>query len=168
MTVGDLPLLQHWMLDPDVRHWFRSDDLSPDGIDAHYRPKLLGETPEEQWLGLVDGTAVAWLQTYAIAPYPEYARPCVAAGADPGSAGLDYLLGDATLRGRGIGSALIGRFVEEVVFGLHPEWPMVCSGAHPDNVRSWRALEKAGFRLLGVIETEDGPERLMGRTQPLT
>lgn len=167
MTLDDLPLMQRWMLDPDVRHWFSSDDLSPEGIDAHYRAKIVGDTvtPEEQWLGLVDGEPVAWLQTYAIAPYPEYAGPCVEVGADPRSAGLDYLLGEGDLRGRGIGAALIDAFVEQVVFGLHPQWPMVCSGPHPDNVRSWRALEKAGFQLLGEIQTEDGPERLMARSR---
>jgi aminoglycoside 6'-N-acetyltransferase len=165
MTVDDLPLLQRWMLDPDVRHWFASDDLSPEGIDAHYRPRIEGDAPEEQWLALADGEAVAWLQTYPIAPYPEYAGPCVAAGADPRSAGLDYLVGDPAMRSRGLGSRLIREFVDEVVFGLHPDWPTVCSGPHPDNVRSWRALEKAGFRLLGVIDTEDGPERLMGRSR---
>lgn len=163
MRVEDLALMQRWLVDPDVRPWFSSDDLSVGGIEEHYRAKLAADSTEEQWLVLAEGRPVGWLQTYEIAAHPAYADACVAVGADPMAAGLDYLLGEPGLRNRGLGPVVITRFVEDVVFALHPEWPEVCSGPHPDNVRSWRALERAGFDLLGDIETEDGPERLMAR-----
>lgn len=67
---------------------------------------------------------------------------------------------DPAERGRGLGPVIIRTFVDDIVFGRHP-WPQACAGPHPDNRASWRALEKVGFRLAGLIDTEEGRERLM-------
>lgn len=77
------------------------------------------------------------------------------------TAGVDYLIGAAAHRGRGLGSAMIRAFVGQVVFDLHPEWTQAGADPLDANTASWRALEKAGFRLAGVVDTAHGPSRLM-------
>ena len=94
-------------------------------------------------------------------PVPE-AEACASVGFDPAGGAIDYLV-RAEDRDRGLGPTILRAFTDEVALGQHPGWPAVCSGPEPDNVRSWRALEKAGFTYLGDIVTEDGPEHLMAR-----
>ena len=77
---------------------------------------------------------------------------------------MDYLLGDAALLGRGIGTAAIGRFVDDVVFG-RGDWPAVTAGPDPSNAASIRVLEKNDFVFVGDIETRDGPEHLMRKVR---
>jgi aminoglycoside 6'-N-acetyltransferase len=164
MTAGDLALLHRWLQEPDTRHWYRFDDLTEAGVLAHYGPCLDGTEPTELWIAQLDGRDAGFLQAYRLADHPEYAELCVAVGADPDAGGIDYLLGEAGDRGHGVGSAMLRAFVEDVCFA-EKGWPQVVSGPEPANVRSWRALEKAGFTFLGEIETDDGPERLMQRTR---
>jgi aminoglycoside 6'-N-acetyltransferase len=131
---------------------------------AHYGPCLDGTEPTELWFALLDGRDAGFLQSYRVADHPEYGDVCVAAGADPGAGGIDYVLGDPRDRDHGVGSTMLRTFVEQVCFGAKG-WPQVVAGPEPANVRSWRALEKAGFTFLAEIVSEDGPERLMQRTR---
>ena len=165
LTLEDLPLFRSWLLDPDVQVWFRDDDLSIEAITAEYGPRITGEVPEEQWFVLVDGVEAAWIQSYAVADFPDYVEACASVGFDPAGGAIDYLVGRAEDRGRGLGPTVIRAFSEHIL-ARHPAWPGLCSSPSPDNVRSCRALEKAGFRVVGDIVTEDGPERLMARDRP--
>jgi aminoglycoside 6'-N-acetyltransferase len=161
----DLGLFGRWLADPDVDRWFHTEDLSPEGIAAKYHPRIVGEEPVEQWLAVVDDREVAWLQTYPIAVEAGYQAACVGVGVAPEAGGIDYAVGPASDRGRSLGPEVIRAFVTDIVFGRH-DWPEVCAGPHPDNTRSLRALEKAGFVLAGLIDTVDGPEQLMTCRRP--
>jgi RimJ/RimL family protein N-acetyltransferase len=77
------------------------------------------------------------------------------------TAGIDYLVGEATERGRGVGSAMIRAFVRDVVFPQHPEWRLAAAGPFEANVASWKALEKAGFARLATLDDEEGACVLM-------
>jgi aminoglycoside 6'-N-acetyltransferase len=164
MTTEDFGLLHDWLHEPETAHWFRSLDRAYDGVVEHYLPCLDGRDATKLWIVTHDGEDAGWLQSFLLADEPEYGPTCIAAGADPGAGGIDYLLGDAAVRDRGVGSSMLRCFVEEVAFDEWG-WPQVVAGPDPANVRSWRALEKAGFTFLGDIVSEDGPERLMQRTR---
>lgn len=61
------------------------------------------------------------------------------------------------MTGRGIGTAMIGAFVEHV-WRRHPTPPCIIVPVNSANVASWRALRSAGFRLAGQGELEpDNP-----------
>jgi aminoglycoside 6'-N-acetyltransferase len=152
----DLPLLYRWLNEPGTARWWPAGERTWAGVLEHYSSKV----KEEQYIAFVDGRPAGWIQTYPLAIDDDYQAACVGVGVVPEAGGLDYLLGEAAHRGRGLGPTLIRRFVDEIVFGRHP-WPQVCAGPDPENRASWRALEKAGFRLAGLIETNEGPERLM-------
>ena len=160
LEVDDLPLLHRWLNDPDVARWWEDEDLSFEAVVKKYTPRIDNIEHSEQWVAVVDGRDAGWLQTYALTDWPEYAEACWAVGVARDAGGFDYLLGEAADRGRGVGPVVIRAFLDQVVFGLHP-WPQACAGPHPDNRRSWRALEKVGCRFAAMIDTEDGPERLM-------
>lgn len=154
MTPVDLPLAQAWLALPHLQPWWKPDDL------GEIRAAVLGDEPVEPWILVVDRIDAGYFQVYDVGADPEYAVACATAGVVPGTAGIDYLVGDPRLTGRGIGTLAIARFVADVVLGRAP-WPAVSAGPHPRNVASIRVLEKNGFRLAGDIETAEGPEHLM-------
>ena len=155
----DLPLLHGWLNEPGVVRFWEGDDVSWDGVVREYGSG--NDDPGEHWLASIGGRPVGWIQCYAWADYPEEAEPYWSLGADRAGAGIDYLVGEVTDRGQGLGSAMIRAFVHDIVFARHPEWTQVATAANRDNVASWRALEKAGFGFLGTFDDEHGTFRAM-------
>ena len=160
LSDDDLPLLHGWLNEPGVVRWWEGDDVSWDAVVRDYGS---GSTdPVEHWIATVDGRDVGWIQCYAAADDPEddEVRAWWALGVDRTAAGIDYLIGDPTDRGRGVGAAIIRAFVDEVVFGNHPAWTQVCASPFVANAASWRALARAGFTAVGDFDDELGPCRL--------
>lgn len=155
----DLPLLHRWLNDPGVVRWWEGDDVSWEAVVRDYGSGSDDST--EHWIACVDAAPIGWIQCYPAADEPEETEPWFAMGIDAAAAGIDYLIGDPSARGQGLGSEMIRAFVVDVVFGRHPEWSQVCAGPFAANEASWRALGKAGFRFVGIIEDADGPCRLM-------
>ena len=156
---ADLPMMHGWLNEPGVVRWWEGDDVSWEGVVRDYGSGCADRT--EHWIALRAGRGLGWIQCYAAADEPEESARWSAHGVGPAAAGIDYLVGDPVDRGAGAGSTMIRAFVLDVVFGRHPEWTQVCAAPHPDNRASWRALEKAGFHFVGMVEDEHGPGRLM-------
>jgi RimJ/RimL family protein N-acetyltransferase len=137
---ADLPLLHEWLGREHVRAWWGAPgDLEQ--VKAEYLPAIDGRDPTDLYLILSSGRPVGLVQTYLLADYPEH-DALMDVGTD--AAGLDIFLGEASLVGTGLGSHVIGRFAETVVFARAET--RTCA-ADPDvrNVASIRAFEKAGF-----------------------
>lgn len=156
---ADLPMLHEWLNDPGVVEWWEGQDVSWDGVVEHYAPANAG--PREQWLALLDGRPVGWLQCYRALDHLDETELWWDHGVDEAAAGIDYLVADPATRGQGIGPRMIRAFSDEVVLGLHPTWTQVCAGPFAANVGSCRALEKAGFRLVAMIDDDEGTCQLM-------
>jgi RimJ/RimL family protein N-acetyltransferase len=163
---ADLPMLHRWLNEPGVVRWWEGDDVSWDAVVRDYGSA--STDPTEHWIAAVDGDDVGWIQCYATAD--NEADDEVAAwrrlGVPRTAAGIDYLVGEPTQRGSGLGSAMIRAFVDDVVFAQHPDWTHAAASPYAANVGSWRALEKAGFRHAGTFDDPDGPCRLMVLERP--
>ena len=164
LTDADLPLMHRWLNDPEVVRWWEGDDVSWDGVVRDYGGHRSDGT--EHWIACTARRAVGWIQCYATADEPEESEPWWALGVHRTAAGIDYLIGDSADRGRGLGSAMVKAFLSDVVFGRHAHWTQACAAPHVDNMASWRALEKAGFHVVGIVEGEHGPGRLMVADRP--
>ena len=156
MTADDLPLVAVWLQEPHVGPWWKPAEI--DDVTRAVR----GEEPVEAWLLVLEGEDAGYFQVYDVGYDAEYREACASVGVEAGTAGIDYLLGHPGLIGRGVGTAAIGAFVGDVVFGLGP-YPAVTAGPDPANAASIRVLEKNGFVFVGDIATTDGPEHLMRR-----
>jgi aminoglycoside 6'-N-acetyltransferase len=144
-----------WLREPLVETWWH-DDPSLAALERQYGPDLddLGHTRLR--IGQLDGEPVGFVQWYAFADEPEYVAdlaPAIPVAA--GAYSIDYLVGRAEHRRRGVGTSMIraaciavwAEGASEIVVPVHAE-----------NVGSQRALQRAGFTLIGPVELEpDNP-----------
>jgi aminoglycoside 6'-N-acetyltransferase len=159
LVAADLPLLHEWLQREHVRRWWR-DHETYEQVVEHYLPAIEGRDPTDLYLAVLDGRAVGFAQTYLVADYPDYAA-LVRAGT--GAAGLDVLVGEPELTGRGLGSRIVDVFASEIVFAAPAVTACV---ADPDkrNVASIRAFEKAGFhRTREFVDPADGETHVLLR-----
>ncbi len=157
LVAADLPALIGWQQAAHAVRWF-PERLDLAAAERKYGPRIAGQSPVSVHVAIIDGRDAGFLQHYRVADYPDYA----AAVGLPGAVGLDYAIGAAELTGRGIGPQLLWSFLREVVLSAHPAARHAVASPDVANVRSVRALEKAGFRQAAEITVpgEPGPEQL--------
>jgi RimJ/RimL family protein N-acetyltransferase len=151
LEAKDLALLHDWLQRPHVQRWW-SEPGSYAATVEHYLPAIEGTDPTDLYLIVVDGHPVGFIQTYLVADYPEWAA---ATGCGEGVAGVDLLIGELELTGRGLGTKVLCQFVPDVVFARAGTAACV---ADPDteNAASLRAFERAGFtRLREFVDPDD-------------
>jgi aminoglycoside 6'-N-acetyltransferase len=150
----NLPLVRAWLEREHVRRWWR--DALDDSV-AEYEQAIDGLDPTDHYLIVVDGRPVGMIQTYLVADHPDW-EAIVQVG--EGVAGVDLLLGEEELTGRGLGPQALEAFAEDVVFA-NPATHACVAAVDEANRRSWRAFEKAGFRYVRDVEEDGRPHRLM-------
>lgn len=157
IQLSDAPLLYHWRQQPHVARWWNV---------APYEAQTLEEVEEElredlelaeheSFIILVDENPVGYLQTYNAGNASGEWWP----DEDTSTAGLDFLIGEEDLTGQGLGPAIV-RVVSERLFA-DSEVKSIIADPNPDNVRSVRCFEKAGFVVERQLETPDGTSLLM-------
>ena len=125
---------------------------------ADFGPVLDGRDATEVELSCADGQLFGLLQRYTFADNPQYVAELAPVYPVPeGALSIDYLIGEASMRGRGAGAAMIAAFVAEG-WVRYPEARDVVAPVAAGNVASWRALERAGFtRVAEGPLTPDNP-----------
>lgn len=155
MQRSDLPLLRSWFTADHVAAWWDTPD------DPEYKYFDSGR-PVHHFIATFDGRPVGMVQCYRWFDFPDQVT---VVGARPGEIGIDYLLGDGALVGLGIGPAMIGAFLAQLT-ATHDDVIGVRVDVAAANRRSWRALEKLGFKRerTGVeIAGELGPHHIYVR-----
>jgi aminoglycoside 6'-N-acetyltransferase len=138
----DLPQVFMWLRKPHVSKWYAAAPDTFAEVAAKYGPRTMEGNTVRSFIVVADGRDVGYIQAYSIEDFPEYASDI---GAERGVAGIDVFLGEADAVGRGIGSQVIRRFVDEVVF--RGDGALACvAGPAEGDLGSIRAFEKAGFR----------------------
>jgi aminoglycoside 6'-N-acetyltransferase len=178
---SDLGLLADWLGRPHVSPWWREpSDLA--AVEAAYGPMIDGSDPTEGFIAVREGQPLAFLQRYRFDDNPQWqgvVAEALAEGADGGdgrhdigtSAGIDYLIGDQTMTGRGLGRQMIAAFVD-LTWGRYPDITAVIVAVDQGNEASWRALRGADFlrTWAGVLNSDDpsdeGPSYLYVRHRP--
>src|ERR1700722_16551729 len=102
LATADLPMLADWLGRPHVMRWWReAADLA--AVEAAYGPLIDGSDPTEGFIAVLEGLPLGFIQRYRLDDYPEWQRAIdVGVGQIPG-AGTDYLIGDESMTGRGLG-----------------------------------------------------------------
>jgi aminoglycoside 6'-N-acetyltransferase len=153
-----------------VARWWR-EPADPASVAARYGPAVAGSDPTELFVVELAGSPVGMVQRYRVDDDPSWRRALSVVDLPEPAAGIDYLIGLPALIGRGIGTAMIRRAVEEL-WAEHPEVASVVVAVAQGNRRSWRALERCGFarRWSGELRSDDpsddGPAHLYVRERP--
>ena len=140
LTREDLPDVVRWQRSTAARPWFHGG-LTLELAEQRYGPRIDGRHPARMHVALLRDRAIGYAQVYAAEPPPT----------EPGrevpleAVGIDYVLGEDDLVGRGIGTALIREFIRQVVRPTHRGATHVVARPDHRNRRSIRALEKNGF-----------------------
>ena len=93
------------------------------------------------WVAEVNGRSVGLLQDYRISDHPEYALLT----ARPDAVGMDYLLGEPSWVGSGVGTRMLWAYVRDVVVPHYPGLREVFAAPDHRNAASLRVLDKLGF-----------------------
>jgi aminoglycoside 6'-N-acetyltransferase len=158
---ADLPQLSRWLEASHVKRWWRESG-DADAVEAAYGPAVDGADPTELLIAELEGRPIGMLQRYRVADNPDYERALEPAGAPRPAAGIDYLIGEPDLTGRGLGPLVIAEG-SAGAWIAYPEIVAIVVTVQVDNRRSWRALEKAGYRRTwsGFVDSgdpsDDGP-----------
>jgi RimJ/RimL family protein N-acetyltransferase len=151
---GDLDLLHRWLNTPHVLEWWANPGPTREQVAEEYAPRVLKEERVECFVMMYGERPIGFIQQYPVddanpyAPYvPSLAR----------AAGIDLFIGEPDLVHRGLGSALIRRFLEEVVFAGDVS---VCVIDPSERNRiAIRAYEKAHFRHIATFQQEGERDR---------
>lgn len=144
LALLDLPLLRGWLEQPHVARWW-NHETTPAAVLRDFGPTARGETSDEDLVALVDGVPVGLVQRSAWHDHPDYVAEMEPVHpVPPGAMTLDYLVGEPSYVGRGVGTAIIAAAVADLWLA-RPEAVLVLVPVAAANPASWRALEKAGF-----------------------
>ncbi len=135
--------------------WWREEhDLA--AVEASYGPAVDGVEPIEVFVIEGDGQPIGMIQRYRLSDHPQWERALAVAATPADAACIDYLIGVETLTGKGLGGEIIGRLVEDT-WELYPDLSAIVVPVQQANQRSWRALEKSGFRRTwsGMLDSDD-------------
>ena len=160
MVADDLRLLHDWLRRPHALRWY-GDHGTYEDVVAHYLPAIEGSDPTDHYIVVVDGADIGMVQTYIVADHPDYAT--VVGITDRGTAGVDIVIGEEELTGKGLGTEILRRFVDEIVFA-RPETTACVADPDPRNISSVRAFEKAGFHAVETfVDPSDGLTHVLVR-----
>src|SRR5437016_3521025 len=160
VEMDDIPDLYRWRQEPHVRRWWYEDDDSEPTLDVvakNYGPDH--NEAEHRYIIVLDGRSIGYIQSYMLADYPEYEALVQEKGA-----GIDLFIGEPDVINKGIGTEVIKRFVEDVVFA-DPSIDTCIIDPEITNTAAIRAYEKAGFVPVRtvVVPNTPGPELIMRR-----
>jgi AacA4 family aminoglycoside N(6')-acetyltransferase len=161
MTERDLPLLHAWLNRPHVVQWWDDEVPTLESVRSKYAPRLRGEDGVTLYIALLGETPFGFAQSYVVAGAGE---GWWEDETDPGARGIDQIIGEPGLVGRGLGTrlakALVARLFED------PAVTKVQVDPATTNARAIRCYEKAGFIPLKVVVTPDGPAVYMLQVRP--
>jgi aminoglycoside 6'-N-acetyltransferase len=155
LTRADLPQLSDWLRTPHVQRWW--SPMTVADLEAEYGPSFDGIDRTRPFFAQLDGRDIGFARYYHLEDHPE--RQAVVDV--PGAIGIDYLIGDPALIGHGIGTRLVGEFIDAVVRIEHPTVTRVIADPEVANRASWRTLERNGFTKGKLVAGQHGDEQLM-------
>jgi aminoglycoside 6'-N-acetyltransferase len=149
LTRYDLPILLRWLNDPVVRTWWPREPPSVAGIEDKYGPRIDGRVPVRVYIYEYRGEPAGMTQCFRWAERPSRKFPVVI----PAAATIDFLLGEARLRGQGVGSAAFVKFAGHVL-DIYRDIDYLVGYPHRENRAFHRVLANAGYRQLIDVADE--------------
>lgn len=157
LRTTDFAMLHEWLCRPHVAEWWTPVPTLAE-VEADFTPMLAPGSTDRGYIALLDGQPLGFIQSYVVmgsgGGWWEDER-------DPGARGIDQFLAQADQLNRGLGSAMVRAFTDQLF--ADPAVTRVQTDPSPRNLRAIRSFAKAGFRAVDEVATPDGPALLMVR-----
>jgi RimJ/RimL family protein N-acetyltransferase len=144
VTSADFPLLLNWLQRPHVKRWWNDGDDTLEKVARHYA----NQAHSKRFIVYLADLAIGYIQYYL---------------EEDESIGIDLFIGEETLTGRGVGTALMQAFMELLIEWHQPQAFII--DPDPENVRAIRCYEKVGFRHYETVVTDAGKPAYMMRLE---
>ena len=156
-TRADFPLMRTWLEEPLVKRWW-NHETSDESLERYFGASIDGKGPTVLHIASDGRGPFGFAQRYRLADAPGYVEELTAVYPPPPAAlSIDYLIGEPSRRGEGLGAAMIAAYMAEAWI-RYPEATHVVVPVAAGNRASWRALERAGFKRVAEGELEpDNP-----------
>jgi RimJ/RimL family protein N-acetyltransferase len=155
LTADDLPMLHEWIHRSHVRRWWGEPPTLAE-LQTEYLPTRCEASCPRAYVAMLEGKPIGFIQCYVVKDsddgWWEHET-------DPGARGIDQFVADETQLGQGIGSTVVQAFVEKLF--EDPSVTSVQVDPSPENRRAIRCYSRAGFAVIGTVDTPDGPALLM-------
>ncbi len=159
LQAADLSMLGDWLSRPHVERWWR-EPSDPASVEQNYRPMLDGSDRTQGFVVRFRGRPIGFVQRYLIDDDPHWREAVTSAIGEEGGIGIDYLIGEPNLVGKGLGRQMISEFVLDS-WRNYPSEDRVVVALQQENIASWKALEASGFQRVwaGELESSDPSDR---------
>jgi 8-oxo-dGTP pyrophosphatase MutT (NUDIX family) len=157
---ADLPRVVAWQNAPHACRWWTDPVVDVAAARRRYGPRIDGTAPTRADVIRFGDRPVGFIQCTPLAADPGYFE--IARWATDGGAqtiAIDYVIGEAALVGRGIGTRVIWCYIRDVLLTRFPGTRFVVADPDAANTGSIRACEKAGFRRVFDFESRAGGPR---------
>lgn len=155
LAASDLAVLHEWLHRPHVLEWW-GDPGTYALVERDYLPYTTGDLTTRGYIPLLENEPIGFIQSYVVMGsgdgYWEQET-------DPGARGIDQFLCNSDQLGRGLGSAMVKAFVDQLF--QDPMVTKVQTDPSPKNERAIRSYRGAGFITVGEVITPDGTALLM-------
>src|SRR5688572_20730312 len=143
-------MLHDWLCRPHVSRWWGAAPSTAQ-VDDDYLPLTNPESTTRGYIVCLDARPIGFIQSYVVLGS---GHGWWMGETDPGARGIDPFLASADDLGRGLGSAMICAFVENLF--LDSSVTKVQTDPSPTNERAIRTYLRAGFYPVGEVSTPDG------------
>jgi aminoglycoside 6'-N-acetyltransferase len=162
VTSADYPLLHGWLRQPHVRAWWGD----PDEELGFIRDMVEGRDTTRPFIIEVGDVPVGYIQYWFIGHHQNAewvdGHPWLAE-LPSDAVGVDLSIGDAERLSKGIGSAALAAFAQNLQERGHRT---IVIDPDPSNIRAVRAYAKAGFRPVLGLEGRTGNDTLIMQYDP--
>ncbi len=135
-------MLVQWINAPHVALWW-DGPADIDWVTKHYTCRLAENAGTRVYIAELGEKPIGFIKFYRFADYPDWDKLFGIKNA----AGIDYLIGEYELTGKGFGTQMI-ELATPIIFNRYPNVEVIIAGPKQDNHASCRSLEKAGFTLI--------------------
>ncbi len=164
LQMVDLPLMYQWLNTDFVMQWYGREPITLEQVNKEYGDYIEGRDVPQPYLIRYDTLPIGYIQTYKISDDPDWAK---ALEPTEEAAGIDLFIGHADYIHRGLGSFVLKRFMQEIIFS-QPEIESCLIDPDTENKVAIRAYEKAGFVYWKTIPEEDGPPEAENHVMRIT